>query len=103
MADYQGRAEVFSYRGVKIDDVMTRLIDRGRFATTTGSMTNETTIGWRRFQLAGSQEYLMRLPDGRELEIAVDAVPIRPGTPVSFRCPRGVPQEKDRNARWRKG
>lgn len=104
MQDYHGRGEVVDWRGNKMDDVLVRVQDRGRHMASKGSMTVETMIGWRRFHLAGATDYLLRLADGREVEISVERVPPNPSGTIAFRCPRGLPQDRDEERkRWRRG
>ena len=93
MAEYRGRADVLDGRGNKVDDVHVTIRGAVHHSASRGVMTTETLIGWRRFHNSRQREYMMRLPDGRHVEIVVDRISPRVGGDISITAPRGLPKE----------
>ena len=86
-------------RGQKVDDV--QVVVRGvvHHSASRGVITAETVAGWRRFHMARQREYVMRLADGRHVEIVVDRVSPTPGGDIAITCPRGLPRDPDEDRR----
>ena len=99
LAEYRGRADVIDGRGQKVDDVQVTVRGMVHHSASRGVLTTETLAGWRRFHMARQREYVMRLADGRQVEIVVDRVSVRPGGDIAITCPRGLPKSPDEDRR----